>query len=153
MEAFYHPNVYIMYDGRGCKSCKVVTLPHKISVNGTTVNLDFTLNCKSECCVYLAVCKHCDPIQFYFGQTSCPFHMRNNGHRGCFDDPTKFENSALSHHILLDHDIERFGDKLNNFHMGIVKEVPARLLDRVEDFFIYSTRAVTESLNRIKVSR
>ena len=43
--------------------------------------------------------------------------------------------------------------KLNNFHMGIVKEVPARLLDRVEDFFIYSTRAVTESLNRIKVSR
>ena len=140
-------------DGRGCKSCKVVTLPHKISVNGTTVNLDFTLNCKSECCVYLAVCKHCDPIQFYFGQTSCPFHMRNNGHRGCFDDPTKFENSALSNHILLDHDIERFGDKLNNFHMGIVKEVPARLLDRVEDFFIYSTRAVTESLNRIKVSR
>ena len=45
------------------------------------------------------------------------------------------------------------GIKLNNFHMGIVKEVPARLLDRVEDFFIYSTRAVTESLNRIKVSR
>ena len=81
--------------------------------------------------------------------------MRNNGHRGCFDDPTKFENSALSNHILLDHDIERFGDKLNNFHMGIVKQVPARLLDRVEDFFIYiySTRAVTESLNRIKVSR
>ena len=30
-------------DGRGCKSCKVVTLPHKISVNGTTVKLDFTL--------------------------------------------------------------------------------------------------------------
>ena len=45
------------------------------------------------------------------------------------------------------------GDKLNNFHMGIVKEAPARLLDRVEDLFIYSTRAVTESLNRIKVSR
>ena len=66
---------------------------------------------------------------------------------------SKFENSALSNHILLDHDIERFGDKLNNFHMGIVKEVPARLLDRVEDFFIYSTRAVAESLNRIKVSR
>ena len=49
--------------------------------------------------------------------------------------------------------LKDLGIKLNNFHMGIVKEVPARLLDRVEDFFIYSTRAVTESLNRIEVSR
>jgi len=79
--------------------------------------------------------------------------MRNNSHRGCFDDPSKFENSALSNHILLHHDIDRFGDKLSNFHMGIVKEVPARMLDRVEDFFIYNTRSVTESLNRIKVTR
>ena len=60
---------------------------------------------------------------------------------------------STTSYLTCDHDIERFGDKLNNFHMGIVKEVPARLLDRVEDFFIYSTRAVTESLNRIKVSR
>jgi len=136
-----------------CDSCKVVTLPKKVTVNGLNVKVDYSLDCKTESCIYLAICKHCDPIKFYFGQTSTPFHLRMNGHRGCFNDPTKFEDSALSNHVLLKHDIELFGDKLHNFDIGIVKEVPARLLDRVEDYFIYSTRAVTESLNRVRVTR
>jgi len=75
-----------------------------------------------------------------------------NGHRKCFNDILKFEGSALSDHVFHKH-LEHFDDKLNNFKLGIVKEVSPRLLDRTEDFYVYSTRAETQSLNRIKVRR
>jgi len=127
-------------------------LPKSLKVNKFPVRLDYRLNCKASNVIYLAVCVHCEPIQFYFGQTSTAVHTRMDGHRSSFNDIEKFENSALSNHVFHEH-LDRWDDKLANFRLGIVKEVSPRLLDRTEDFYIYSTKAETQSLNRIKVRR
>ena len=115
------------------------------------VKLDFTLNCKSSNCIYLAVCRHCSDREFYFGQTTTALHIRFNGHRSCFKtENLKFNDSALSYHVYTAH-LENFGEKLFNYKIGIVKSCNASLLNRLEDKFIFSTKADTISLNRYKV--
>ena len=89
------------------------------------VKLDFTSDCKSSNCIYLAVCRHCPTREFYFGQTTNALHLRFNGHRSCFKTGNlKFNDSALSYHVYT---------------------------SLLEDYFIYSTKADTISLNRYKV--
>ena len=111
----------------------------------------FTLNCKSSNCVYLAVCRQCPNREFYFGQTTNALHLRFNGHRSCFKtENLKFNDSALSYHVYASH-LENFGEKLLNYRIGIIKTCSANLLNRLEDYFIFSTKADTISLNRYKV--
>ena len=93
----------------GCLSCNVMKLTKYVTVNDFCVKLDFSLDCKSENCVYLAICRHCiNNLGFYFGKTSTAVHIRFNGHRGCFKiDNFKYEQSALSEHVYREH-IEHF---------------------------------------------
>ena len=139
-------------NARGCLLCDNLLTDNTVNINGLKVKLVFTLNCKSSNCVYLAICRHCtDRPEFYFGQTTTAVHTRFNGHRGCFKvDNLKFNDSALSHHIYTKH-IDNFNDKLRNFDIGIVRMCSADLLNRLEDYFIYSSKADVISLNRYKV--
>ena len=89
---------------------------------------------------------------------------RCNGHRGKFK-VGKEDQSALSHHIFekpLDFPISdqsyNFGQKLENFKFGVVQQVDPRQLDRVEDYYVYSTNAdiykdLIQGLNRYLVAR
>ena len=141
-------------NARGCLLCDNLLTDNMntVNINGLKVKLVFTLNCKSSNCVYLAICRHCtDRPEFYFGQTTTAVHTRFNGHRGCFKvDNLKFNDSALSHHIYTKH-IDNFNDKLRNFDIGSVRMCSADLLNRLEDYFIYSSKADVISLNRYKV--
>ena len=122
-----------------------------VNINGLKVKLDFTLDCKSKNCIYVALCRLCNDKAFYFGQTTTPLHIRFNGHRGCFKtNNLKFNDSALSHHIYTKH-LENFDSKLLNYKIGIVRTCSAVLLNRLEDYFIYSSKADIISLNRYKV--
>ena len=130
-----------------------MTINKCVTVNNFVVKLDFSLDCKSVNCIYLAICRHCiEKQEFYFGKTVTPAHIRFNGHKGCFKlENLKFEDSALSHHIYFEHP-EFFGDKLANFMFGIVKDSSAMQLNRLEDYYVYSTKADKISLNRYKVA-
>ena len=69
---------------------------------------------------------------------------------GAVSRETKFNDSAFSHHIYTKH-LENFDSKLLNFKIGIVRSCSAVLLNRLEDYFIYSSKADIISLNRYKV--
>ena len=97
----------------------------------------------------LAICIHC--FDFYFRQTVNALMSRCNGHRDKFK-VGKEDQSALSHHIFEKH-LDNFGQKLENFKFGVVKQVDLRQLDRVEDYYIYSTNADKQGLNRYLVAR
>ena len=119
--------------------------PKKVTLNNVEIKLDFSLNCMTENCIYVALCTICD-CEFYLGKTVNMARTRFNGHRGCFKlKNSKYSDSALSMHIFEAH-IEKFGDKLKNFKMGIVKEVKPTSLNRMEDYYIYVTKADTISL-------
>ena len=45
---------------------------------------------------------------------------------------------------------DKFDDKLTNYRLGIIKSAIPMNLDRVEDFFIYNTKADLISINRYK---
>ena len=131
-----------------------MNLPTELSINGLKIKLDFSLNCKSENVIYLAKCVICGCLlQFYFGQTVNPFRTRMNGHRGDFKvENSIFEKSALSMHVFNEH-IDDFDKKLTNYDLGIIKSVNPSQLDRVEDFYIFKTRADITGLNRYNVTK
>ena len=80
-------------------------------------------------------------------------HKRANGHRACFTTANeKYKNSALSYHVFEEHN-DKFDDKLMNYRLGIIKSVIPMDLDRVEDFYIYNTKADLLSINRYKALR
>jgi hypothetical protein len=137
---------------RGCMTCDLMTLEECVNINNVNIKLDFSLNCKTDNCIYLTVCKHCNSvIEFYFGQTVTAAHLRFNGHRNCFKiENCKYELSALSHHIFYKH-LDHFPEKLKNFKFGIVRNSGPKTLNRLEDYYIYTTKADTISLNRYKV--
>ena len=134
--------------------------------NDLKIKLDFSLNCKSDNAIYIGRCKYhpaskskhtliCkDEIQCYFGQTFNECHQRFNGHRICFPcfklDNNDYEKSGFSMHIFNDH-ISNFSEKLHNFDLGIIRQVKPSMLDRTEDFYVWSTRADIVGLNRHKV--
>ena len=80
-----------------------------------------------------------DKVQCYFG------------HRGKFKTSNfNYEKSALSMHIFNEH-VSTFDEKLDNFEMGIIKQVKQCMLDRAEDFYIYYTKSDIYGINRHKV--
>ena len=140
-----------------CKTRSTMTLDKSVLVNGKSVKLDFRCNCSTESVIYVAICKFCreqnheNVNNFYFGQTINSLMSRCNGHRDKFK-PDRFDQSALSWHIM-DYHTEEFSSKLESFDFGVVKTVSPMDLDRVEDCFIYATKADIVGLNRYKVSR
>ena len=70
-----------------------------VLLNHVPVKLDYSLNCMSENCIYVAICKICQ-FEFYLGKTINMTRTRLNGHIGCFKTVNfKFNDSALSMHI------------------------------------------------------
>ncbi len=132
-------------------------LERSVQLNGKDIKLDYRYDCSMNSVVYLALCKLCKDQEpqnsnnFYFGQTVNTLMSKCNGHREKFK-MEKFDQSALSMHVMDKHPAY-FGDKLNNFDFGVVKAVDAMQLDRVEDCFIYVTKADSVGLNRYKVSK
>ena len=134
----------------GCMTCPIINMPKTVCVNGLTVNLDYSLNCKTENVIYLFICKLCpNNKEFYFGQSINSVQERSNGHRSNFDEGT-FKKSALAFHIWDAHR-EKFSDKLNNFTVGVVRSTLPQMLDRAEDFFVTKTDADLVGMNRYKV--
>ena len=136
----------------GCLTCSIMSLPNKIKLNNDiNIKLDFSLTCKTDNCIYLFICNECEGNSgFYFGKTFNRSHIRFNSHRSSFKvSNNDYEKSALSHHIFLEH-LDNFPLKLNNFKVGIVGQAPPRRLDRLEDFYIYNTKADVLSLNRYR---
>ena len=134
----------------GCLTCPIMNLPKTVCVNGLTVNLDFSLNCKTENVIYLFTCNLCpNNKEFYFGQTMNSLQERSNGHRSNFDQGT-YKKSALAFHIWEAHR-DQFGKKLNNFTVGVVRSTLPQMLDRAEDFFVTKSDADIVGMNRYKV--
>ena len=127
---------------QGCYTCKELGIPRSIIVNNLKIKLDYTLNCKSENIIYIAICRHCENLSsFYFGQTVTPAHIRFNSHRGCFKFGNfKYKESALSFHCYDVH-LGHFENKLKNYKLGIVKQISPRNLNRLENYYIYNTEA------------
>ena len=138
-----------------CSSCDLkfptngpIKLLHNFTVKPST-NAD----CKTDNVIYTAICKNC--FDFYFGKTMTEEHIRMNGHREkfCID---KFDESALSKHIYVDHP-DKIGncpeDGLSNYNVAIIESVNAPVLDRRESFYIWSTEADIRHLNRYKAMR
>ena len=142
-----------MCGGNNCKSCKLefpTIAPLQITPEFKLTHTK-SLNCKSECLIYAALCKICG--DFYFGKTINEDHTRMNGHRDKFC-PDKFDKSALAMHLYRDHpgnvgNTPREG--LSNFNIVLLESVNAVALKRRESFYIWSTNADTNHLNRYKV--
>ena len=80
-------------------------------------------------------------------------HNRINNHRCRFKlVNSDYEKSAAPLHIFNSH-IELFDNKLKNFHLGIIKTATPINLERLEDYYIWYTRADVIGLNRYKHTR
>ena len=138
----------------GAKKCMLcpllMGLDEKIIVNGIDMILDPKLNCKSNNCIYIAICKICDKSNSYIGQTVNAVHIRFNGHRADFkiDENKTYEKSALSEHC---YDKHRDSFDLKYFKIGIIKACSVSNLDRLEDSMITKYRTNIWGLNRMKV--
>ena len=111
----------------GCKTCKIISLPKKVTLwkndptRKVTLKLDIRCNFITENCIYLFVCKLCKENDgFYVGQTTNTCRDRANGHRGDFNYKD-FKKSALSHHVYEEHP-DHIMNKLKNYKLGIIKE-------------------------------
>ena len=94
-------------------------------------------------------CKLCYSSDCYFGGTTQKCHIRTNGHRGCFHDEEKIENSALSMHAK-----EAHGGNFNleNFQISMIKSISPQNIRREEFRYIEKYRTIQLGLNRYKAS-
>ena len=129
-----------------CKTCPLMSLPKKVTLENRTYNLYQDGSCKTEDIVYVYICKSCD--DFYIGRTMTPLNIRTNGHRIHFTDGTP-EKSALSKHFLVDHP-EKLRFHTDNYRVGILAHSNPLSLDRIENRFVLETDADTKHLNRYK---
>ena len=140
-------------NARRCESCQLMCNAGEIfTINGMELKVPSNFNCKTSSVIYCAQCKLCSDTNSentYFGQTSQPFHKRANGHRSDFT-PEKFENSALSTHSFLVHNLSI---SLDDFKFMIVKKVRPLELDREEFKLIEHFKTNTRGINRCKVAR
>ena len=128
-----------------------MNLSGKVVCDGTVISLDMRCCCITEGIIYIALCKHCDVGNYYFGQSENALQERNRGHRFAFKiTNSEYEKSALSLHIFECH-VDKFDDKLQNYNFGIVKHVSPSMLDKWEDYYIWKTNADIKGLNRYKV--
>jgi len=137
-----------------CGLCVDVNLPKKMMINGFQIKLDYSCDCLTSSAIYLARCKNCKkPTEvdsnFYFGRTLTTVRSRFNGHRSKFS-MHEYDKSALSYHTYDKH-WDKLPDKLNNYDIGVVKSVSPSALERLEDYYVYETKADLTGLNRYKV--
>ena len=121
---------------KACKSSRCLTCPiykssGSVMINSVVFNISNKFNCKTDNCIYLAVCKFCREKgcsdNAYVGQTTQPLHRRMNGHRACFVlVEAKLEKSALSLHAFQKHP-EAFS--LSNFEVTVLCQVGPLALD------------------------
>ena len=138
-----------------CKTCPMYIAQGTVVVNSVNFKISNKFNCKTDNCIYLAICKICKAKgcsdNAYVGQTTQPLHMRMNGHRSCFvQTESKLEKSALSLHAFQSHP-EEFS--LNNFQVTVLCQVGPLALDRQESYYIEKFRTNTRGLNRMVVRR
>ena len=136
------------YNAPGCLQCPVVNEEHQLTINNTNIKIPRSLNCKTRNVIYLWKCKLCHD-ECYFGRTTQKCHARTNGHRSCFNDEEKVENSALSMHAKETHDSDF---NLKNFQISIVKKISPQNIRREEFKFIEKFRTIQLGLNRYKAS-
>ena len=138
-----------------CDSCllKLPNCSHVDILPNFTIKPSRSLTCKSECVIYLALCKLC--ADFYIGRTMNEEHLRMNGHREKFH-PDKYDKSALAMHIFNDHP-EHIGQSPNegllNYNVILLETGSAENLRRRESYYIWATKADIKHLNRYKVLR
>ena len=143
-----------------CSSKRCMTCPIYLSVGSVIINsIEFVIskkfNCKTENCIYLAICNICKERgcgdNAYVGQTTQPLHKRMNGHRSCFvRSGVQMEKSALSLHAHQEH-LDNFS--LKNFSVTVLCQASPQALDRQESFYIEKFRTNTRGLNRMVVRR
>ena len=133
-------------NGRGCRQCPLTIEEQSLVVNGCTVKIPRTLNCKTRNIIYMWICKLCGEREVYFGRTTQECHDRTSGHRACFSDG-KFENSAMSMHAK---DVHQTRFSLDIFSVAVVKKVSPQRLRREEFKFIDKFQTKTLGLNRYK---
>ena len=136
-------------NGPGCLQCPLVNTQNRLSINNNKISIPRFLNCKSRNVIYLWKCKLCHSRDCYFGRTTQKCHIRTNGHRGCFLDEDKFENSSLSMHAKEAHGANF---NLENFQISIVKKISPQNIRREEFRFIDKYRTIQLGLNRYKAS-
>ena len=130
-----------------CRQCPLVNTSNSVTVNNTRIPLAKTLNCKSRNVIYLWQCILCEMEDSYFGRTIQKAHKRTNTHRGCFNDPNKWEDSALSMHARNAHG-ENFD--LNNFKISLIKKCSPQRIRREEFKYIDKFRTRTFGINRYR---
>ena len=133
-------------NARGCRQCPLVLEKEKIIVNGSSVNIPRSLNCKSRNIIYMWVCKLCGEKEVYFGRTTQECHDRTSGHHGCFTED-KLEKSALSMHAK---DVHQTSFSLDIFSVAVIKKVSPQRLRQEEFKFIDKFRTNSLGLNRYK---
>ena len=141
--------------GHGCLTCRLMDLSPNVVIwkdhptYRQTLKLNFRCVCTTEHVIYIYICKHCEGNDnFYVGQCVNSARDRANGHRSSFTK-NNYKKSALSHHIYIAHP-ELMKDQLENFRLGVIKSTAPMNLDRLEDYYVISTKAEL-SLNRYKV--
>ena len=120
---------------------------NKVTVNDKHIPLAKTLNCKSRNVIYLWQCKLCRKDDSYFGRTIQKAHKRTNTHRGCFNDPSKWEDSALLLHARNAHG-ENF--HLKNFEISLIKKCSPQRIRREEFKYIDKFKTQIFRINRYK---
>ena len=133
-------------NARGCRQCPLVIEEQNLTVNGSTVNIPHSLNCKARNIIYMWMCKICREKEIYFGRTTQECHDRTSGHRACFTD-AKFEGSAMSMHAK---DVHQTRFSLDIFSVAVIKKVSPQRLRREEFKFIDKFRTKLMGLNRYK---
>ena len=134
---------------RGCKQCPLVNNEEAITINNKVINIPKHLNCKTRNAIYMWVCKLCGQNkEVYFGRTIQESRQRTSGHRACFTNSEKWENSALSMHAK---DVHQNEFNLDNFTISVVKKVSPQNLRREEFKIIDKYRTNSLGLNRYKV--
>ena len=163
---FKNDNSHTVSDSKPCKSKKCLTCPMYISsgnivVNSVNFKISSKFHCKTDNCIYIAICKICSEKgrsdNAYVGQTTQPLHKRMNGHRSCFVlAEMKRGESALSLHAFEEHYDKKHRQKtynLNNFNVTVLCQVGPLALDRKESYYIEKFRTNTRGLNRMVVRR
>ena len=136
-------------NARGCRQCPLVNTEHQHTINNINLSIPRTLTCKTRNVIYLWKCKLCPSNNSYFGRTTQKCRERTSGHRGCFTNEEKWENSALSMHARETHS-DNFS--LENFEVSIVKKSSPQNIRRDEFRYIEKFRTIQLGLNRYKAS-
>ena len=128
----------------------MLTLKNSVTLDGEKTKLrPREGSCNLQDIIYVAVCDICS--DFYIGHTIDKLRIRINGHRSSFK-PGLYKKSALAFHIFTDHN-ENISLGLDNFSIGVIKQLDPRYLLGAENLLIIKFEADSQHLNRYKAVR